>query len=167
MEHVATGYELGASWDEMLETPDSPREVAVGLHDALRSSSAADLEERSAERDRSFKDRGTAFPPSGEERPLPLDVVARLVPAEEWSVVESGVAKRVRSRGLPRCRRRRDEIVADGVVARRLVVTSKHFHRQATIIDPTNGDPVGERHIDHRGALTTLLEVTVEVTRLG
>ena len=59
---------------------------------------------------------------SGEERPFPLDLVPRIIDAEEWAVVEAGVRQRV----LALERFLADvygpgEILADGVVPRRLV----------------------------------------------
>ena len=82
-------------------------------------------------RDRVFSDRGVTFAFSGEEeRPFPLDLVPRIISAAEWSTVERGVGQRV----LALERFLADvygpgEIMRDRVVPRRLVVTSKHFHR--------------------------------------
>jgi uncharacterized circularly permuted ATP-grasp superfamily protein len=62
------------------------------------------------------------------------------VSAEEWRVVERGVAQRVRALEAfladvygPA------QVLADGVVPRKLVTTSKHFHRAAFGFDPPNG----------------------------
>ena len=40
-------------------------------------------------------DQGITFSLSGEQRPFPLDLVPRVVPAEEWAVIERGVAQHV------------------------------------------------------------------------
>ena len=55
-----------------------------------------------------FRDQGITFSLSGEERPFPLDLVPRIIAADEWADVEAGVRQRVlRARGVPRRRLRR------------------------------------------------------------
>ena len=143
------GYAAGPWWDEMLEGPGAPRAASLGLHAALQSLSAADLEERCAERDRSFRDRGITFSLSGEERPFPLDPVPRLVSAEEWSVIERGVAQRVRVLEMFLADvYGKAEVLDDRVVPRRLVATSRHFHRAAAGITSPNGVRVHVSGID-------------------
>ncbi len=95
-------YASGLAWDEMFEGGDAtdllaPRGHYVPLHDVLGTLSADDFRARCATRDRSFRDQGITFSHSGEERPFPLDLVPRVVPAEEWQVIEAGVAQRVRA----------------------------------------------------------------------
>jgi uncharacterized circularly permuted ATP-grasp superfamily protein len=140
VEDLFTGYELGSSWDEMFERPGTPRKAAVGLYETLRSLSADEFDDRCAERDRSFRDRGVTFSLSGEERPFPLDPVPRLVSAAEWRAVEDGVTQRVRALEMFLADvYSRGEIFRAGVVPRRLVATSKHFHRAAFGIESPNG----------------------------
>jgi uncharacterized circularly permuted ATP-grasp superfamily protein len=128
------------AWDEMFEADDRPREATRVLHDALQALSAADFEARCVARDRGFKDRGITFQLSGEERPWPLDLVPRIIPDDEWVVLKTGVAQRVKALEAfladvygP------GHILRDRVVPRSLVTTSVHFHRQAFGIDPANG----------------------------
>ena len=120
--------------------PRSPRRHALALHDALQTLSPADFADRCAARDRAFRDQGITFQLSGEERPFPLDLVPRIIPSDEWSVIERGVRQRVLALeaflgdvyGAGR-------ILADRVIPRRLVITSKHFHRQVAGIRPEHG----------------------------
>ncbi len=149
------------AWDEMFERcpgttgtldgggPLSPRQHYLPLHHALGALSASDVEARCAARDRSFRDQGITFSLSGEERPFPLDLVPRVIPADEWETVRSGVVQRVRALeafladiyGPGR-------IFDDGVVPRRLVQSSPHFHRQAANFSPPNGVRVQVAGID-------------------
>jgi hypothetical protein len=46
-----------------------------------------------------FTDRGVTFAYDGEERPFPLDLVPRVIPAEEWDLIDRGVRRRALSRG--------------------------------------------------------------------
>ena len=83
-------YALGEAWDEMFVGPDRPRPPYVPLHDQLKALSQSDFDDRCAARDRSFRDRGITFSLSGEERPFPLDLVPRIIPADEWRTIERG-----------------------------------------------------------------------------
>jgi uncharacterized circularly permuted ATP-grasp superfamily protein len=142
-------YQLGDAWDEMFESPGQARPPYEALSETLRSLSGADLDERCVARDRSFRDGGITFSLSGEERPFPLDLVPRLISPEEWALVEAGVAQRVRALEAfladvygP------GEILADGVVPRRLVTTSTHFHRAAAGVEPPNGVRIAVAGVD-------------------
>jgi uncharacterized circularly permuted ATP-grasp superfamily protein len=133
-------YPRTDAWDEMFTAPGAPRPPYAALYETLQSLSATDLNERCAARDRSFQDQGITFSLSGEERPFPLDLVPRIIPADEWSTVESGVVQRVRTLELFLADiYGRGDIFRDGVVPRRLVTTSSHFHRAAAGVDPPNG----------------------------
>ncbi|HSS11762.1 MAG TPA: circularly permuted type 2 ATP-grasp protein, partial [Acidimicrobiales bacterium] len=99
------------------------------------------------------------FSLSGEERPFPLDLVPRVLPAHEWALIEAGVRQRVRALEAfladvygPA------EVVNDGVIPRRLVSSATHFQREAAGIEPANGvrihvagiDLVRDQHGDFR-----------------
>jgi uncharacterized circularly permuted ATP-grasp superfamily protein len=133
-------YLLGAAWDEMFAEPGVTRLPYEAIHATLQPLASADLRVRAEGLARAFLDQGVTFALKGVERPFPLDLVPRVVSAEEWRTVERGVAQRVRALeafladvyGL-------GEVFADGVVPRRLIVTSAHFHREAMGVDPPNG----------------------------
>ena len=148
------GYGVAApvgepAWDEMFDHDGNARPGYDALYKALAAHSLEEFELRAAARDRSFRDQGITFSLSGEERPFPLDLVPRLITSEEWSVIEAGVAQRVRALEAfladvygPA------EILRDGIVPRRLVTSSAHFHRQAAGIQPANGVRVHVAGID-------------------
>jgi len=135
------GYRPAAAWDEMYAAEGQPRSHYRSLHRVLGTLTRQDFEARCAARDRAFRDQGITFSVSGgEERPFPLDLVPRIIDAEEWAVVEAGVRQRV----LALERFLADvygpaEILADGVVPRRLVASSSHFHRCAAALEPAGG----------------------------
>jgi uncharacterized circularly permuted ATP-grasp superfamily protein len=155
------GYRPDRSWDEMFAATDQPRPEYEALCAALRTLSRDDFEARCAARDQAFRDQGITFSLRGEERPFPLDLIPRILSAEEWNVVDAGVRQRV----LALERFLADvygpgEILADGVIPRRLVVSSSHFHRQVAGIDPPRGVRVHVAGIDlvrdHHGSFRVL-----------
>jgi uncharacterized circularly permuted ATP-grasp superfamily protein len=135
------GYRPRAAWDEMFAAPDCPRAPYEALHTVLATLSRDDFEQRCAARDQAFRDQGITFSLSGEERPFPLDLVPRIIDEAEWIGIEAGVRQRVLALehflanvyGA-------GEILADGVVPRRLVASSAHFHRCAAGIDLVRDD---------------------------
>ncbi len=142
------GY-VAPGWDEMFAQPAEPRPHYTALAAALQTLSRDDFETRCAERDRAFRDQGITFQLSGEERPFPLDLVPRIIPAAEWATIERGVSQRVRA--LERFLADvygAGEILGDGVVPRRLVTSSTHFHRAVAGLDPPGGVRVHVAGID-------------------
>src|SRR5262245_56320243 len=130
-------YRVSGAFDEMFGAGVEPRDHYRSLHGVLQTLSRHDFEERCDARDRAFRDAGITFQLSGEERPFPLDLVPRILPADEWATIERGVRQRVLALeafladvyGPGR-------ILADGIVPRRLVVSSTHFLRPAAGVEP-------------------------------
>jgi uncharacterized circularly permuted ATP-grasp superfamily protein len=144
------GYKLTHSRDEMLDTAGRPRHHYATLYEQIQTLSRHDFDERCTARDRVFRDRGITFAHSGEEeRPFPLDLVPRIISSSEWVQIERGVAQRVRAleQFLADVYGRGD-ILRDRVVPRRLVVTSKHYHRAVAGIEPAGGVRVHVAGID-------------------
>jgi uncharacterized circularly permuted ATP-grasp superfamily protein len=136
------GYEmLPNCWDELFEEPGVPRRHYSALHSLLGTLSAAEFDARCRARDLAFRDQGITFSLSGEERPFPLDLVPRIIPQEEWAVIEAGVAQRVRALEafLADIYGANPQILRDGVLSRRLVLTASQFCREAAGIEPPNG----------------------------
>jgi uncharacterized circularly permuted ATP-grasp superfamily protein len=128
------------AWDEMIDAEGAARPASRALHDALQCLTPDDLVARSVALARAFADQGVTFSLSGEERPFPLDLVPRVIAAEEWATVERGVVQRVRAlEAFLADVYGEGRIFAAGVVPRRLIATSKHFHRPVHGIEPPNG----------------------------
>jgi uncharacterized circularly permuted ATP-grasp superfamily protein len=142
-------YDLGPAWDEMFAVEGEPREHYQGLFSVLQTLSPADFEMRCRARDQAFRDQGITFSLSGEERPFPLDLVPRVIPAHEWAVIERGVRQRVKAlEAFLDDVYGAGEVLNDGVISRRLVTTATHFHREAAGIEPANGVRVHVAGID-------------------
>ncbi|MEY2567599.1 MAG: hypothetical protein QOE35_2128 [Actinomycetota bacterium] len=142
-------YDVDRAWDEMFDDECRPRPAYRALHEVLGTLSPGDFAARCATRDRSFRDQGITFSLSGEERPFPLDLVPRVIAADEWAVIEAGAVQRVRALEAfladvygPM------QAVADGIIPRRLVVTSSNFLREAAGIEPANGVRIHVAGID-------------------
>ena len=85
--------ERSGAYDEMFTPEQQPRQSYGQVAEALRELSLADVTARADSMARTFLDRGVTFDFAGEERPFPLDIVPRVIPAHEWTVMEKGVAE--------------------------------------------------------------------------
>jgi uncharacterized circularly permuted ATP-grasp superfamily protein len=148
MRTEATPSSRGA-FDEMVDDSGAPRAGMGTVADVLAHLGAEGLSERARLRDAYLDRQGITFSLSGRERPLPLDLVPRVVGAEEWDRVEKGIVQRIRALEMfladvygP------GEILGEGVVPRRLVTTSNHYHRAAYGLVPPNGVRIAVAGID-------------------
>lgn len=128
------------AYDEMYDDFGAPREGLESLHEALRGLGAEGLRDRGRLRDAHLSAQGITFTLSGRERPLPMDLIPRVVTDVEWRVVSEGIAQRIRAlEAFLADVYDRGDIMRDGVVPRSLVTSSSHYHRQAYGISPANG----------------------------
>jgi uncharacterized circularly permuted ATP-grasp superfamily protein len=149
MADVFDQYAMADAWDEMFTRPGEPRPAYQSLFATLQPLSGLDLRARADQLARVFTDRGVTFAYAGEERPFPLDLIPRIIDAVEWDTITRAVRQRVRTleKFLRDCYGA-GEAFRDGVVPRRLVLTSSHFHREAYGIEPANGVRVHVSGVD-------------------
>ncbi|MGB7979176.1 MAG: circularly permuted type 2 ATP-grasp protein [Candidatus Nanopelagicales bacterium] len=127
-------------WDEMYDAAGLVREDRQSLASSLHALGPDGLVDRARLRDAHLSAQGITFTLSGRERPLPMDLVPRIVDAAEWQVIDAGVSQRIRALemflddvyGA-------EEILRDRVIPRKLVTSSAHFHREAHGVRPANG----------------------------
>ncbi|PKV93126.1 putative circularly permuted ATP-grasp superfamily protein [Amycolatopsis echigonensis] len=128
------------AYDEMFAPDGMVRGPYRALYGSIAALDASDLTNRSQALDRAMVDQGITFSLSGQERPFPLDLVPRVIPATEWTRLERGVTQRVRALEAFLADVYGDrQILRDGVLPRRLITSCEHFHREAYGIKPPNG----------------------------
>ncbi len=146
---VPASHPGAGAWNEMYAGPGLPRPAYRALHDSLAAMGGDELRARVDAVARTYLDAGVTFDIGGEERPFPLDIVPRVIAADEWSRVEVGVAQRVRALEAFLADAYGDQrAVHDGVIPRAVIVSSAHFHRAAAGIEPANGVRVHVAGID-------------------
>jgi uncharacterized circularly permuted ATP-grasp superfamily protein len=137
------------AFDEMHDTEGIPRAGLGTVATVLDSLGREGLAERAKLRDAYLDRQGITFSLSGRERPLPLDLVPRVVAAAEWDRVEQGIKQRIKALELFLADvYGAGSILDDGIVPRRLVTTSKHYHRAAYGVVPPNGVRIHVAGID-------------------
>ncbi|MBE0010726.1 MULTISPECIES: circularly permuted type 2 ATP-grasp protein [unclassified Arthrobacter] len=137
------------AFDEMFASGQQARGEYSQVAAALSELNLADVTARADSMARTFLDRGVTFDYAGEERPFPLDIVPRVISGTDWQVLEQGVTQRVRAlEAFLNDVYDKMSVVADGVIPRRLITSSAHFHRQVSGFDPAGGVRVHISGID-------------------
>ncbi len=138
--YLAPERPYAGAYDEMFAPDGMVRGPYRALYGSIAALDSSDLTNRSQALDRAMVDQGITFSLSGQERPFPLDLVPRVIPATEWTRLERGVAQRVRALEAFLADVYGDrQILRDGVLPRRLITSCEHFHREAYGIKPPNG----------------------------
>ena len=151
-----------APWDEMFPSDATTvREPYREMYPALARMSQDELRGRTDALASSYLAQGVTFDFAGEERPFPLDAVPRVIAADDWAMVEAGVAQRVRALERFLADVYGPQLaVRDGVIPASLISSSTHYHRQASGIENANGVRIHVAGIDvirdERGAWRVL-----------
>ena len=94
-------YELNNFFDEMFEGAQQPRPHYQTLHNRLASFSVEDMNEKARAANISFLYQGITFTvyneDQGIERIFPFDLIPRIIPANEWKIIETGLTQRVQA----------------------------------------------------------------------
>ncbi len=134
--------------DEFL-VDGEPREVVSELWQELRKISPQEWIAKAKQRDLYLAMQGITFTLSGVERPLPVDLVPRIIDVVEWKLLEAGIKQRIKALELFLDDvYGKQQLFADRIVPKSLIVTSEHFHRSAHGIKPANGVRIHVSGID-------------------
>jgi uncharacterized circularly permuted ATP-grasp superfamily protein len=100
-EIVQGGNVRASPYDEMLEGVGTPRLHCADYWRWLEGQSQEYLARKRSEADALFHRVGITFAvygeSSGTERLIPFDIVPRIIPSEDWTRLETGLAQRVRA----------------------------------------------------------------------
>lgn len=143
---VSGSYEVPQGFaDELFATGREPRDHARELISNLDRMGRVSLLDLGRRRDRAFTQRGITFEitsPDGRarDRPFPLDLVPRIVPAAEWELIESGLRQRIKAlNSFIGDVYGRQEILREGIVPWDLVLGCPAFRRAMHGVRPPGG----------------------------
>lgn len=132
-------------YDEVFAPGGVPHEFSSALAHELARLGPEQLAAAGRRRDAIFMQQGITFDATGEDgpvkdRPFPLDLVPRVIPAAEWTHIKRGLAQRIRALNhfVDDVYHGR-EIVREGIVPWQLVVSRTHFARAVHGIRPPGG----------------------------
>jgi len=122
------------TWDEMYEQA-SVRNQYRNVVDFLQQLSVAELNKKEEQAKRLFMSQGITFTVynSGEgiEKIFPFDIIPRIIKAEEWQFIESGIKQRLKALNLFLKDVYNEQfILKDGVVPTGIIYSCPHFLRE-------------------------------------
>lgn len=134
---VFRGYEQQGWFDEVFAADGAVRAHYEDVVARIRRLSSTELARRERLRDDAFRAAGITFTVYGEdegvERTFPMDLVPRVIPADEWATIESGLIQRVTAlnRFLDDLYAGERAAIRDGIVPAWLVSSADGFRREA------------------------------------
>jgi len=137
-------YETDAFYDELFAGPGQPRRNARPLVDRINALPRDDLHRRQASAEAALMNMGITFTVYGEdtgtERIFPFDIIPRLVEADDWHRIQSGLTQRLTALNLFIDDIYHDQkILADGVVPEDMVRSAVTFRPECVGLDPPHG----------------------------
>jgi uncharacterized circularly permuted ATP-grasp superfamily protein len=126
------GYEVGEFYDEMFSASGRARPHYVKLLDRFREMEQEEFERKRALAANTFLRQGVTFTvyndDQGTERIFPFDLIPRIIPAEEWAVIERGLVQRITALNLfLHDVYHAQNILRDGVIPKEIVWEAAHF----------------------------------------
>jgi uncharacterized circularly permuted ATP-grasp superfamily protein len=128
-------YEVNGLFDEMFAEPHSPRPHYAAVARRLAKLNPAALDRRRRMADVSFRNQGITFTvysdPRGVEKTFPFDLVPRIIPADEWDVIERGLIQRITALNLF-CQDiyHQQRILKENIIPPELIYGAKMFRRE-------------------------------------
>jgi uncharacterized circularly permuted ATP-grasp superfamily protein len=138
---VKFDYGLDGFFDEVFDSDGEPRAHYRAMVARLRQLSHDDMNVRERLRDESFSMLGITFSLKDDlERPFPMDLIPRIIPAREWKRIEEGLTQRVRALNafIDDVYNERHAL-HDGIVPWSLVMSAKGYRRQMAGHSPPSG----------------------------
>ncbi len=128
-------YEPGHFYDEMFSAKQQPRPHYANLVQSLNGIPATAMERRQNQANAAFRTRGVTFAvygsQEGAEKIFPFDLIPRIIPAHEWSMLERGLRQRLQALNMFVADIYGDQkILADGVVPGELIFSSAQYRPQ-------------------------------------
>ncbi len=135
-----TGYAADKFYDEMFSPDGTVRPHCEPLHGKFQEIETDDFLSRKATSELYFMRQGITFnvyhEDEGSERIFPFDPVPRVIPADEWELIEAGLTQRITALNLFLNDIYHDqEILKDEVIPRFYIEEAKSFRKEFRGVD--------------------------------
>ncbi|ASJ72504.1 circularly permuted type 2 ATP-grasp protein [Granulosicoccus antarcticus] len=131
-------------YDELIDENSAPRTAAGHLLNWLDSLSDEEMEHRQQAAKNAIEQMGITFTVYSDkgniDREWPLDIIPRVIDAEEWSTIEAGLRQRLKALNLFINDLYNDQaILKDNIVPRALIESSSNFRPECMGMQPRHG----------------------------
>lgn len=137
-------YDPECFYDELFSEVGIPRSEAVPLIDRLNDLGLEEVSRRQRQAQTAFFNLGVTFNVYGDrdgtEKIFPFDTIPRIVPAQDWRVLESGLKQRIAALNLFLADIYGDQkIINDGIIPRDLIESASGFQVACMGLKPPKG----------------------------
>ncbi len=137
-------YQTDGFYDEMFDEQSQPRAGAKAVIDRFNDLPLEELKRRQQAAEKALLQMGITFSVYGDEqgteRIFPFDIVPRIIPQNEWVVIESGLKQRIRALNLFIDDLYHDQkILKDGIIPEELVLSASGFRPECMGLNPPGG----------------------------
>ncbi len=128
-------YEVNGLFDEMFESTGQPRTHYAAAASRLQTLGADAFARRVKMADVTFRNQGITFTvysdTQGVEKIFPFDLIPRIIPANEWDVIERGLTQRIHALNLF-CQDiyHKQRILREKIIPPELIYGAKMFRRE-------------------------------------
>jgi len=138
------GYQTHGFYDELVGPDGKPRPVTAPLLKQINALSPKELRARQKAAEQLLYQQGITFSVYGDkkgtEKIFPFDIIPRVVPSEEWSVLEAGLKQRIEALNLFIDDIYHDQkILKDKIIPKALVLSSACYLKQCRGLTPPKG----------------------------
>lgn len=133
-------YEPGPFFDEMFSSDGNVRPHYSQLLDRFAGMDPMEFDRKRSLAERSYLNQGITFTvysgEEGTERIMPFDLIPRIIPADEWAVIEKGLIQRLHALNLFLHDIYHDQrIVKEGIIPEEIIRSAKHFRPELVGFD--------------------------------
>jgi len=137
-------YEVGNFFDEMFSAEGCPRPAAQALFKTIESLPKGELLTRQQAAEKALLQMGITFNVYGEdagvEKIFPFDILPRIVSANEWNRIETGLKQRIRALNLfIDDIYHQQRILKDGILPKDIILSAKSYRQQCVGWNPPCG----------------------------
>ena len=133
-------YESEGFFDEMFDGEGKVRPHYQRILERFTEMDAQTFERKRALAEKAYLNQGITFTiysgDEGTERIMPFDLVPRIIPADEWNLLERGLEQRLRALNLFLHDIYHDQrIIREGIIPLEIIRTAKHYRPELIGVD--------------------------------
>ena len=135
MDTFFSNYQPDDFFDEMFSAPEEARPHYEALLERFREMSRDEFGRKRLLADQSFLSQGITFTvysdSQGTEKIFPFDLIPRIIPADEWDLLERGLTQRIRALNMfLHDVYHEQRILKEKVIPEEYVLTAAHFRKE-------------------------------------
>ncbi len=139
-----TSYNIDEFYDEMFQQSGTPRSHVKSLVERISSLPEGEVRRRQQSAEILLMQLGITFNVYGDsagiEKIFPLDLIPRVVSAEEWDWIEKGLKQRIYALNLfINDIYHEQKIIKDGIIPAELILSAKSFRKTCMGLNPPKG----------------------------